>query len=261
MRFGTLLLSAAAITLGLAAPAAADYVRLGSVDVGFHTDLDRAFTRFGGGLVGLRFVAGGSDIHCNDITVHYANGDRQTVFSGHLDEHQPVYADLRGGVRRVDHINFHCRSEQYSGGRIYIEGDPGRFLDEWRHDRDWDRTWAGIFGGGGHAGPGAPGGDWILLGREVFVGSNDRDETFAGWAGRRIDHIALRPVEGDARCNRVDARFEDGYNAKLDQDRYLHAGQMSVYDLPGYKHNVVSFYFRCHAIGDGQVTIEVYTHR
>lgn len=273
MKRAAFLMTAAVMAIGVAVPALADYVRLGSVDVGYRADLDTAYTRFGGRMEGLRFIAGRSDIYCRSIVVRFADGDTQKVFSGRLDERQAVYADLRGGMRRVDSIRFLCRSDEFRGGKIFIEGDVGRYRDDWRRDRDWDRTWSGLFGGGDgdrrgdHRGDwnGRGGdwnrGDWVSLGTQTFQGGDDRAMTAAGWAGRRIDRIALRPIEGDVRCNRVDAHFEDGYSARLDKNRVLQQGQMNVYDLPGYKRNVTELYLRCHAIGDYRVTIEIYAHK
>jgi hypothetical protein len=295
MNRAALLMTAAVMTLGLAAPAHADFVRLGSVDVGYRTDLDTAYTRFGGRMEGLRFMAGRSDIFCRSIVVRFDDGSSQNVFSGRLDERRAVYADLRGGMRRIDSIRFLCRSDESNGGKIFIEGDAGRYRDEWRRDRDWDRTWSGIFGGGGggdfdrradsdrdhrgggnwdrdqrgggwdrdqRGGPGpGPGGEWVSLGTQVFQGGDDRAQTAAGWAGRHVDRIALRPIGSDVRCNRVDAHFVDGYSARLDKNRLLQAGQMNAYDLPGNKQNLDSLYLRCHAIGDSRVTVEIYAHK
>ena len=50
------------MTVGAAAPALADYVTLGSVDVGYRTDRTPAYTRFGGRLEGLRLVAKNPDM-------------------------------------------------------------------------------------------------------------------------------------------------------------------------------------------------------
>jgi len=251
------LLACAAIALGISGPANADYVRLGSVEVGYHTDLDRAYTRFGGGLVGLRFIAGRSDIWCRDITVHFMNGDRQTVFSGHMDEHMPIYADLRGGVRRVDHINFHCHAEGYSG-KIYIEGDVGRFRDEWRHDHSWDS----IFGSAGPGpGPGPEpgyGGDWVSLGVLSFEGRHDAEAPFAGWRGTAAKRLGLRPLDADAVCTRIHVSFYDGPGADLDWDKSpIAQGSTKVIDLPGYRRNVRQLLLRCHALGEHSTRVEV----
>jgi hypothetical protein len=257
-------LFAAATALAVSAPANADYVRIGSVDVGFHTDSDMAYTRFGGRMEGLRLTASRSDIFCRSIVVQYRGGERQNVFSGRLDERRPVDVDLRGRARFVDSIRFVCRSNEYRGGKIHIAAEVGRYRDEWRRDRDWDRTWSGLFGGGmgggmGHHGGGmmGPDSDWVMLGRESFEGRNDSESNFTGWGGRSVDRIALRPLEGDARCMSIVAAFGNGRKAKLADGRVLERGRMNVYDLPGRDRDIVKVYLRCRALNGYRVTIEI----
>src|SRR5262249_4075524 len=115
-----------ALSFAAASPALADFVRLGSVDVGYRMDRDTSWSRFGGHMEGLRFVAGGSDILCRNVVVTYGNGDRQNVFRGMLSERQPVDIDVRGGARRVSRIDFTCRSDRFRGGKIYVAADVGR---------------------------------------------------------------------------------------------------------------------------------------
>jgi hypothetical protein len=258
MHRSTIMFMAAAMAFGLSTPASADYVRLGSVDIGFHIDSDTAYSHFGGRMEGLRFTASRSDIYCRSIVVRYRGGDRQNVFSGRLNERRPIDVDLRGRARYVDSIHFVCRSQEWRGGKIYIAAEVGRYRDEWRHDRDWDRTWSGLFG----AGPGphhgfGPGGDWVSLGRESFEGRNDTESNFAGWGGRHVDRIALRPIEDDARCMSIVATFENGHKVRLADNRVLNRGQMAVYDLPGHERNLTKLYLRCRALHRYQVTIEI----
>jgi hypothetical protein len=261
----TMLFMAAAMAIGVSAPANAEYVRLGSVDVGFRADSDTAYTRFGGRMESLRFTASRSDIFCRSIIVRYENGETQNVFSGRLDERSPVDVDLRGRARRVDSIRFLCRSNEFRGGKIFIAGEVGRYRDEWRRDRDWDRMWSGLFGGG-MSGPG-PGprmgndNDWVSLGRLSFQGRNDHDSTFAGWAGRHVDRIGLRPVDGDARCMSIVVTFDNGHKVKLTDGRVLERGRMNVYDLPGYERNLAKLYMRCRALGDYSVTIDIFVRK
>lgn len=287
------LLGAAMFAAVCAAPAAADYVRLGSVDVGYHADNDTAYSRFGGRLESLRLMASRSDIFCRAVVVQYENGERQNVFSGRLDERQPVEVDLRGRARKVDSINFACRSNEFRGCRIYIEGEVGHFRDEWRHDRDWDRTWSGLFGGGrGPDGPGAMsdpgprgamggpgsmggpgpmgpgmghgpmgGGDFVSLGSMSFEGGNDRESNFTGFAGRHVDKLALRPLETDAQCGSIVATFDGGRKVKLADGRTLERGRMNFYDLPGSDRSLAKVYLRCHSIGGYHVTIEIFARR
>lgn len=269
MQRTTVLFLAAAMAIGVSAPACADYIRLGTVDVGFRTDMDTAYTAFGGRVEGLRFTASRSNIFCRSIIVRYDNGETQKVFSGMLDEHRPVDVDVRGWARRIDNIRFVCRSDEFSGGRIFIAAEVGRYMDDWRRDRDWDRTWSGMFGMGHGPGPGpgpGPMGDhhgwggpdeWVSLGTMSFEGRNDKESNFTGWGGRHVDRLALRPMDGDARCMSIVATFENGQKAKLSNDEFMRRGEMRVFDLPGYSRNLTKVYLRCRAIGAYSVRIEV----
>lgn len=261
---------AAVMTAGIATPALADYVRLGSVDVGYRVDRDTSFLRFAGGLEGLRLTADRSDINCRRIVVTYGDGRRDNLFSGRLREDTPVYVDLAGGTRRVNRIDFVCRSDERSGGLIYINGDLGRYRDEWRRDPYWAGIWSTIFGsddrGGGRGDYGrgdyGRGGDrydndWVSLGRETFQGRHDRESSFGGWAGRSVDRIGLRPLDGDARCTRVVARFANGQRVDLYGADYLQRGRVTVLDLPGGDRNIDKLAFACRAVGDYDVTIEI----
>ena len=256
----TILLAAAMLTIGATASASAEYVRLGSVDVGFRTDHDTAYSRFPGRLESLRFTASRSDIFCRSIVVHYRNGQRQRVFSGRLNERRPVEVDLRGRGRHVERIRFVCRSDEHRGGRIHISGEAGRYRGEWRGHHGF----GGMMGPGGGHGPGGmmgPGGDWVRIGRESFEGRNDRENAFAGWGGRHVDRIALRPVERDARCMSIVATFRNGRKAKLADGRVLRQGRMNVYDLPGRERNIERLYLRCRALGGHRVSIEIFARK
>jgi hypothetical protein len=285
MKMWSAIFGVAAVTVALTVPAAADYVRLGSVDVGYRADLDTAYTEFGGRLESLRLTASRSNITCRAVIVRFDNGERQNVFSGRLDEHRPVDVDLRGRARRVDSINFACRSDEFRGGRIFIAGEVGRFMDDWRHHRDWNRRWSGMFGGPGgpgpDRGPGGPGmdrdhgprgpmggaddrrgsDDVVRLGTMSFEGRNDRESNFTGWAGRHVDRIALRPLDGDARCMSIVATFDNGQKVKLADGRILERGRLTVYDLPGNQRNITKLYLRCRAVDGYHVTIEILARR
>jgi hypothetical protein len=266
MKRAALLAMAAAMTVGVSAPALADYVRLGSVEVGYRTDADTAYTRFGGRMESLRLTADRSDIFCRSIRVRYADGRVDNVFRGALREDRPVDVDLRGRRARVDSIRFVCRSDEFRGGKIYIAAEVGRYGDEWRHHRDWDRLWSGIFGMG-HPGPGpdmhgGPGHDeWISLGRESFEGRHDSESTFAGWRGRSVDRIGLRPLDSDAACSRIVATFDSGRRTDLPRSGRMEQGRVTVIDLPGRNRDLRSLTLQCHALGDRRVTIEILVRR
>jgi hypothetical protein len=253
---------AALMAAGLSAtPALADYVRLGSVDVGYRTDRDTTWSRFGGGMEGLQLTADRSNIFCRNIRVTFRNGDRENVFSGMLREDRPVDVDLRGGVRRVERIDFTCRSDEFRGGRIYINADVGRYRDEWRRDPMWTSLWAALFGGDRGGYYDRTHDDWTSLGRVRFEGRRDRENAFAGWRGRSVDRIALRAIDGDARCRRITAEFASGRSRELSGGDYLQRGRATVLDLPGGDRNLSSLNMRCRAVGDYDVTVEVLVRR
>jgi hypothetical protein len=250
---------AAIVTAGTAVPALADYVRLGSVDVGYRVDRDSSFVRFAGGMEGLRLTADRSNIFCRHITVTYGDGRRDEVYSGLLREDRPVNVDLAGGTRRVSRIDFVCRSDEFSGGRIHINGDLGRFRDEWRRDPYWAGIWSTLFGRDDGRGYGSDrfDNDWVAIGRERFEGRRDHESTLTGWRGRSVDRIGLRPIDGDARCRRVTVQFGNGSTRDLNGADYLQRGRVTVLDLPGADRNVVKINLACRAVGDYAVSIEV----
>ena len=281
MKRSTFLAMAAAMSVGFTVPALADYVHLGSVDVSHRADRDTAYSRFGGPVESLRFSVDRSSIFCRSIRVHYADGQVDEVFSGHLLEGRTVDVDVPGRARRIDSISFACRSEDRSGGQIEISAEVGRYRSDWQRSPDWSRMWASMFGMGSDMdhgdhhdmngqgmggpnmmGPGMHGPDrdgWISLGRESFEGRDDTESTFAGWRGRSVDRIGLRPLDAVATCSRITATFDDGYTRDLSLNRgnRIEQGRVTVLDLPGRERNLSSLNFRCHAVHDSRVTIEV----
>ena len=121
------------------------------------------------------------------------------------------------------------------------------------HHGDWDRH--DDWGGGGR-------GDWISLGTQSFEGRNDHESTFTGWAGRHVERLGFRPIDGDARCMSIVATFDDGYKYKIVSGvAMMDRGRMQVYDLPGRRQNITKLYMRCRAVGDYRVAIEVFARR
>lgn len=254
---------AAALSAGAAAPALADFTRIGNVEVGYRTDRDTAWTRFGGGMEGLRLMAGSSDIQCRKIVATFGNGDRQNVFHGVLAQGRPVYVDLRGGTRRVKRIDFTCRSDRFRGGRIDIAADVGRFQSEWQRSPLWASYWSHLFnwnaGNGGSSDPNY----WVQLGSGRFDANRDRESAIGGWAGRSIDRIALRATDGDARCTRVRARFGNGRVLDLNASTFSHMQQGRTYrlDLPGGERNLDRLNLTCRALGQRAVTIALFARK
>jgi hypothetical protein len=259
IRARTLAIAAAAATaiVAFAGQASAAYVRLGSVAVGFRVDHDTQWTRFGGRMEGLRLVASRSDIYCRSIRVQYGNGKWDRVFSGRLNEHRPVHVDLAGHSRHVRKIRFVCRSREFRGGRIFISADVGRYRDEWRRSPDWRRFWSHVFNwdrpGGG------PAMGWVTLGREHFEGRHDREHRFAGWRGRHVDRIGLRPMGHDARCSRVVITFGNGSTQRIHTwtRGVLRRGHTYRFDLRGRTRNIRRLDLVCRAVRGHRVTIEI----
>jgi hypothetical protein len=256
MKRNLLLATTAALTIGVSAPALADYVRLGSVDVGFHTDKDTAWTRFGGGMEGLRLQADGNDVNCRSIVAHFADGSKQNVFSGKLREDRPVNVDLAGGTRRVRDVTFTCRSDERGGAKIHLAAEIGRYRNDWMRSPDWALFWSRVFNWGNNAGGGYDANYWVSLGNQNFEGRRDRDMTFTGLNGRRVDRLGFRAINDDARCPNVRVNFRNGSSVNLNVGR-LDQGRVKTVDLPGGVRNVDSVKMTCSALNKYSVRIEI----
>lgn len=264
MRKTNILAMAALMSAGLSAPALADYVRLGSVDVGYRVDRDTSWNRFGGGMEGLRLVADKSDVKCRSVVVQFGDGSTQNVFSGQLREDRPVAVDLRGGTRYVRFIRFVCRSDERSGGKIYIAAEVGRFRDEWRRSPDWALYWSHLFNWETPAMDARSGYDpnyWVSLGTARFDGRDDRETAFAdGWSGRNVERIGLKAVNDDARCSRMRVSFGNGTSTMLDVGR-LDQGRLMSIDLPGGNRNVQKVNLVCRPLNKNGVAIEIFARK
>jgi hypothetical protein len=98
---------------------------------------------------------------------------------------------------------------------------------------------------------------WVRLGMESFEGRYDRESDFAGFRGRDIDSIGLRPVNGDARCSRITATFRNGRTRDLYTANFLPENRITRIDLPGNDRNLMRVNLACRAVGARQVTIEI----
>lgn len=167
--------------------------------------------------------------------------DMQQAVASERDQGRYRYAD-----RYADHDRYAAR-DRYGDHDRYTDNDRGRLYERDRSDNaragdDDDRG-------------------WTTIGRENFEGRHDFESAYAGWRGRNVDRIALRPVDSDARCTRVSATFGNGRTRDLDIDRgdVLERGRLKVIDLPGDERDVRKVDLNCRAVGDRDVTIEVLT--
>jgi hypothetical protein len=249
----------ALVALAAAAPADGQWVKLSDVHIEHRRDRETSYSQFGGPVERLRFTARGSDMWCRSIGVEYQDGERERVFSGKLNRDKPVNADVSGGQRRINHLTMNCAASDPRGGVLVVGADVGRFHQAWQRSKEWASRVARNFEE--RTGMNERGRDrgWISIGRQSFQGRHDAEASYAGWRGRSVERIALRPVDNDARCMRVSATFANGRTRDLDVGRrdVLERGRLTEFDLPGGDHNLRSVDLRCRALGDRDVTIEI----
>jgi hypothetical protein len=286
-----LLALAAALCAGVALPASAQpgpygqpgydrpgsgpWDRIGSVDFSFRPDRETAYGNFGGRVEALSFVARNSNVRCNAITATFNNGRTRALYQGVLPRGREVVVDLPGASRMIRRIDFDCRSTQPRIARVDINADIGQYRADWRRSPDWDRVWSRMFnwsddrlvGGPVYGDRYAQGpletGGWITLGTEVFQGPRDRETTVAGFAGRNVDRIAVRPLNDDARCSHITATFANGMTRSLNIDdrRVLQEDRTYELDLPGGNRNISRIDMACRAENGRQVTMLVMADR
>jgi hypothetical protein len=229
----------------LADSALADWDRIGSVDFSYRNNTDTQYANFGGRFEALALRARNSDVTCRDVTAVLRNGDRTEVFHGFLPRGRNVTVDLPGGSRLIRHLDFNCRSMDRTGASVDIAADVERF--------DTGRYVTGELDTSG----------WITLASERFDGRADHEMTFAGWRGRDVDTIALRPLNDDARCRSVAITFANGDRRTLDIDNadVLREDRIAMFDLPGNRRDVTRIDMNCHAEHGNMVTMEVLASR
>lgn len=249
----------AVVALAAAAPADGQWVKLGDVRIEHRRDHETTYSQFGGPVERLRFTAHASDMWCRSIGVQYQNGEREQVFSGKIDRDNPVSADVSGGDRRIDRLSLNCAASDPRGGVLVIGADVGRFRQAWQKSKEWASRVARNFEQRTGMNDRDHDRGWVTIGREDFRGRHDSEASFAGWRGRNVERIALRPVDNDARCMRVSATFDNGRTRDLNIDRrdVLERGRLTEIDLPGGERNLRSVDLTCRAVGDRDVTIEI----
>lgn len=263
------ILLASAMSCCLAMPAMADWYRIGSVDVSHGMDRDTSYSRFGGGVDKLRLDVRDSDVRCRSVRATFSNGSSHEIFQGRLRAGQPQDIDLPGERAHVTKLDFTCRASSRAGATIAISADVSTYRDEWRRNPDWNWFWAGVFNwdrpSGGNSdrhsgsGMGWSDNDWVSIGTQTFRHHNDRDAVVAGWRGRNVERIAVKPLNGDARCSRITARFRNGETRDLDVDRGVRMSQGRGYsfDLPGGDRNLREVTLQCSPLDRRSVRIEV----
>lgn len=246
---------AAVLCVGAAMPAYADWDNIGSVSVSHRRDHDTRYFDLGGPIDRLNLRAEGSNIECRGVNATFGNGHTRQIYSGRLYAGRTTNVDLPGNERNIKRLAFNCRA-QGSHGTIRIAADIGSHRDEWRHNPNFGRVWARMFNWGSNAVN-----NWKYAGQVSFEGRHDRENAFAGWRGRNVDSIALKPLNASARCSRVAATFGNGHTRVLNVDSgdYMRQGQFYKVDLPGDQRNLRSLNLRCRATDARQVTVQIFT--
>jgi hypothetical protein len=248
-----LVLSAALLASG---PAWAQWNDIGRVDIRHNGERLTRDIRFGGPVERLQLTAEGGDVFCRDVRATFGNGRTRAVFHGTLHEHRGQPVDLPGGERDVRSLTFRCGAVHDRNAAIRVSADIGRYRDTWRRSPDFGRMWAKTFNWGSNLVN-----DWQYIGTESFEGRRDSESSFAGFRGRHVDALALKPLNADARCMRVVAHFRGGRDRPLDVNRgdRMRRGQYYKLDLPGGYRNLESLSLRCQAADARRVQIQIFT--
>ncbi|MGN6517176.1 MAG: hypothetical protein ACTHLR_15200 [Rhizomicrobium sp.] len=247
---------AAVFLAGGTAPALAAWDNIGSVSVSHDRDRDVRNFDLGGPVDRLSLRAESSNIDCRAVNATFGNGRTRQVFSGRLYRNRTTNVDLPGDNRDIRRLAFHCTAQDRSGGAIRIAADIGSHRAEWQRNPNFNRIWAHIFNWGSQAAN-----NWRYAGQVSFEGRRDRESAFTGWRGRRVESIALKPLDANARCSRVSAVFGNGRARDLNVDNAdrMRRGYFYKVDLPGDQRNLRSLDLRCHATNARRVTIQIYT--
>lgn len=241
-----------------ATPALAAWDHVGTVRLDHHRERDIKTFDFGGPASALQFRAEHTDIRCDSISASFTNGRVSKIYSGRLQEGREITVDLPGRDRNITKLDFDCSARGRGDARIEIAADVGQYRSEWMRGPNWQRSWAKVFNWGSNAIH-----DWKYLGQQRFEGHNDSEQTFVGWGGHGSEAIALMPVNADARCSHVSAKFSNGKEQTLaihDGDR-LRKGMYHALDLPGDRRNVARLSLRCRATDARSVTIQIFTSK
>ena len=260
------------LTAFVAAPALADWQDAGQVRFS-RDDTDDSASGLNQPVRTLSLTARGSDVYCEHVRAIFASGRRVELFSGQLERGQATRVDLPGEAHVIRQLDFRCRPER-ERARVEIAADTTDYGNRPGWDRggqgDYDDQDYGDNGQGGYRlPPREPGGGYLRpdhweryrqLTVQEFDREGDRRESDVGPAGTRVEAVALRPVNGDARCRRVAVATSDGHHADLAVDRYdvLRRGYAYVLDLPGDATTLTDVAMACRSLGDNDVRIEVW---
>lgn len=255
-----------------AAPALADWQDAGQVRFS-RDDTDDSAPGLDQPVRTLSLTARGSDLYCEHVRATFASGRSVDLFSGQLEADQGTRVDLPGEAHVIRRLDFRCRPER-EHARVEIAADTA----DYGNRPGWDRGGQGGYGDQDHGDngrgryrmpPREPGGGVLRpdhweryrqLTVQEFDQEGDRRRSDIGPAGQRVEAMVLRPVDGDARCQRVAIETSDGHRADLAIERYdvLRQGYAYVLDLPGDATTLTDVAMACQSLGGNDVRIEVW---
>ncbi|MHB1205657.1 MAG: hypothetical protein ACYCZX_08835 [Rhodospirillaceae bacterium] len=262
----TLTLITAVAALSVSAPAMAAWDRLGSVEFSNRMDHETEYGTFGGSIEKLALEARDRPVECREVRATFGNGQTKRIFRGRLPVGRSVTIDMPGEQRTVKRIDFNCRSNSRRAATVDISADIGRYRAEWRASPDWDRMWSKMFAWAhddrndrraSYDRRESTG--WMTLGTETFEGRRDRETTLAGFKGRQVERIGLRPTNDAARCGAMNVTFANGRSTRLNVNNgeVLPEDRIFQVDLPGDDRNVMKIDLSCRAEHGRRVTVDV----
>lgn len=267
---------AAVLAAGVSVPALAAWDEIGTVSFGWRGDRETQWGNFGGPVERLNFRAERSGVNCRSVRATFRRGNTQEIFRGYIRRGRSVNVDLPGRDRHIRRLDFNCRSDGRREATLRIMADIGRYRGDWRRSPDWNSRWSRMFnwevdvnigdrdGRDGRWDDWFDTNQWVSLGRESFEGRGDNEVVFAGgWRGRSVEMLALKPLNGDARCWSVRATFDNGQTRSLNIDGgdMLSQGRTYRMDLPGGDRDLRRVSMTCRPVGDRQVTIELFARK
>ncbi len=247
-------LLAMGISAALTSPAAADWDRVGSVDIDYQLERTSQYGKFGGPVERVQLRAVGSDVACRSIDAHFGRGEVRSVWRGTLREGRPVNIDMPGEARVLRRLDFVCRATGYRGASVDILADTRNWGPEWRppigdgyppvRQHGWGDT------------------DWIALGSARFT-DHEGQTTVDGANGRHFQRVGLRARGGDARCRAVVIRFTNGEKVSLPVNggTVMREGRLYPVELPGWRRNILRLALACRAVRSDYTSIQVYASR
>ena len=165
-------LLATGLTAMLAAPAFADWDRVGSIEVDYQLERNTQYGNFGGPVERVQLRAVGNDVACRTITAQFGNGNERDIWRGTLREGRPVTIDMPGNARNLRRLDFTCRA---TGRHARVE----IFADT----RGW--------GGGGSLRTVPPATDWAAAVAERIVGPHAVSGPHAAFTAEELPSLDI----------------------------------------------------------------------